>query len=60
MDLQFNKTKTLNKLRLSEINQLYAKIKKGGGEKALQKQHEQGKLTVRERIVYLLDNDDEG
>ena len=59
MDLQFNKNEDTNKLRLSEINQLYAKIKKGGGEKALQKQHEQGKLTARERIAYLLDNDDE-
>jgi hypothetical protein len=39
MDLQFNKNEDTNKLRLSEINQLYAKIKKGGGEKALQKQH---------------------
>ena len=56
MDLQFNKNEDTNKLRLSEINQLYAKIKKGGGEKALQKQHEQGKLTARERIAYLLDN----
>ena len=51
MDLQFNKNEDTNKLRLSEINQLYGKIKKGGGEKALQKQHEQGKLTDRERIA---------
>ena len=36
-----------------------SKKKKGGGEKALQKQKEQGKLTARERIAYLLDNDDE-
>ena len=59
MDLQFNKNEDLNKLRLSEISQLYSKIKKGGGDKALQKQHAQGKLTARERISYLLDNDDE-
>ena len=59
MDLQFNKNEDINKLRLSEIIQLHSKIKKGGGEKALQKQKEQGKLTARERIAYLLDNDDE-
>ncbi len=28
MDLQFNKNEDTNKLRLSEINQLYAKIQK--------------------------------
>ena len=50
MDLQFNKNEDLNKLRLSEISQLYSKIKKGGGDKALQKQQAQGKLTARERI----------
>ena len=50
MDLQFNKNEDTNKLRLSEINQLYAKIKKGGGEKALQKQHEQGKRSEERRV----------
>lgn len=59
MDLEFNKNEDINKLRLAEINQLYTKIKKGGGEKALQKQRDQGKLTARERISYLLDDDNE-
>lgn len=59
MDLQFNKNEDENKLRLSEINQLIAKTKKGGGDKALQKQKDQGKLTARERIAYLLDKDEE-
>ena len=31
-------------------------IRKGGGEKKIQKQHDRGKLTVRERIEYLLDD----
>jgi len=55
MDLEFNKREDQNKLKLSEINRLYNQIKKGGGDKALQKQHDQGKLTARERIEYLLD-----
>jgi len=59
MDLEFNKNEDINKLRLAEINQLYTKIKKGGGEKALQKQRDQGKLTARERISYLLDDDND-
>ena len=36
-----------------------AEIRKGGGEKKIQKQHDRGKLTVRERIEYLLDDPDQ-
>ena len=32
-------------------------VKMGGGEKAIQKQHERGKLTARERVTLLLDPD---
>ncbi|MSN87177.1 acyl-CoA carboxylase subunit beta [Riemerella anatipestifer] len=56
MDLQFNKNEDLNRLKLSEINQLLAKIKKGGGEKRLEKIRSKGKMTARERIDYLLDD----
>jgi acetyl-CoA carboxylase carboxyltransferase component len=35
-----------------------AEIRKGGGETKIQKQHDRGKLTVRERIDYLLDDPD--
>lgn len=59
MDLQFNKNEDENKLRLSEINHLTAQAKKGGGDKALQKQKDQGKMTARERIAYLLDKEEE-
>ena len=31
-------------------------VKEGGGEKKIQKQHDRGKLTARERIDYLLDD----
>lgn len=55
MDLEFNKREDQNKLKLGEINGLLNTIKKGGGEKRLQKQRDEGKLTARERIEYLLD-----
>ncbi|UOE41672.1 acyl-CoA carboxylase subunit beta [Chryseobacterium suipulveris] len=57
MDLEFNKREDQNKLKLAEINRLLAEIKKGGGEKRLQKQRDEGKMTARERIDYLLDKD---
>lgn len=57
MDIEFNKREDQNRLKLSEINQLLAEIKKGGGEKRLQKLREEGKMTARERIEYLLDKD---
>ena len=31
-------------------------IRKGGGEKKIQQQHDRGKLTARERIEYLVDD----
>jgi len=55
MDLEFNKREDTNRLKLSEINQVFGHIKKGGGEKRLQKLRDQGKMTARERIDYLLD-----
>ena len=59
MDLEFNKREDQNKLKLAEINRLLAQIKKGGGEQRLQKQRDEGKLTARERIEYLLDKNSE-
>ncbi|WP_226065676.1 acyl-CoA carboxylase subunit beta [Kaistella polysaccharea] len=55
MNLEFNKREDQNKLKLGAINSLLSEIKKGGGEKRLQKQRDEGKLTARERIDYLLD-----
>ncbi len=55
MDLDFNKREDQNKLKLSEINRLLSEIKKGGGEGRLQKLRDEGKMTARERIEYLLD-----
>ena len=47
MSKQFEKIKQLVELR--------AKARLGGGEKAIEKQHECGKYTARERIEMLLD-----
>ena len=57
MNLEFEKNKDHNKLLLSEINQLYSKIKLGGlNRKNDLKNKAQGKMTARERINFLIDN----
>lgn len=57
MDLNFNKNEDHNKLLLSELKQRFAKVRLGGGEKRIEKLHAEGKMTARERIDYLLDQD---
>lgn len=42
---------------LSKLHSGKKKLDLGGGEQAIEKQHKQGKLTARERILLLLDND---
>jgi 3-methylcrotonyl-CoA carboxylase beta subunit len=41
----------------TELRELEAKLRLGGGPEKIEKQHKQGKLTARERIDLLLDND---
>ncbi|MDC6405770.1 MULTISPECIES: acyl-CoA carboxylase subunit beta [Maribacter] len=55
MDLKFNQNEDKNKLLLSELRKKLAQVQLGGGKAKIAKQHEQGKLTARERIAYLLD-----
>lgn len=55
MDINFNKNEDHNKLLVSELKNKLAQVKLGGGQKRIDKQHAQGKLTARERIAYLLD-----
>ncbi|MCW3072841.1 MAG: acyl-CoA carboxylase subunit beta [Bacteroidetes bacterium] len=57
MDLEFNKNEDKMNLLISAMEQKLAKIYLGGGKSRIDKQHEQGKLTARERIEYLLDKD---
>ena len=39
--------------KIQELIELRAKARLGGGEKAIEKQHERGKYTARERIAML-------
>jgi len=55
MNLEQNRNEDWMKLKLSDTKQYLAKIKLGGGKKAIDKQHEKNKLTPRERIDYLID-----
>ncbi|TRZ45397.1 acyl-CoA carboxylase subunit beta [Robertkochia solimangrovi] len=55
MDINFNKNEDANKLLVSDLKTRFAKVRKGGGDKRIEKQHQQGKLTARERIDFLLD-----
>ena len=56
MDINFNKNEDYNKLLVSDLKRRFAKVKLGGGQKRIDKHHSKGKLTARERIDYLLDN----
>jgi len=42
--------------RAAELREKRAKIKEGGGKQRIQKQHQSGKLTARERIDKLVDH----
>jgi len=56
MDLNFNKNEDYNKLLVSDLRKRFVKVKLGGGQKRIDKHHEKGKMTARERIDYLLDS----
>ena len=57
MNLDFNKNEDHNRQLASDLRQRLAQIYKGGGQKRIDKEHAKGKLTARERIDYLIDND---
>src|SRR6056297_3079232 len=57
MDINFNKNEDHNKLKLSDLKRRLAKVKIGGGKSRIEKHHAKGKMTARERIDYLLDDD---
>ena len=56
MNLKFNKNEDQNKLKLSELRKRYAQVKLGGGKKRIEKHHSKGKMTARERVDYLFDD----
>jgi acetyl-CoA carboxylase carboxyltransferase component len=54
-ELEFNKNDDEMRLKIATLERELAKIYEGGGKKRIEKLHEQGKLTARERIDLLLD-----
>jgi 3-methylcrotonyl-CoA carboxylase beta subunit len=56
MDLEFNKNDDVMRLLISQLEQKLNKVYLGGGKSRIDKMHEQGKMTARERIDYLLDD----
>jgi len=59
MDLEFNKNEDKMRLHLSEMSRRFDVISLGGGKAKIKTQHDQGKLTARERIEYLIDSESE-
>ena len=57
MNIEFNRNEDAMKMLLSNMRRHLYKIYEGGGKKALEKQKEKNKLTPRQRIEYLTDND---
>lgn len=57
MNLEFNKNDDKMRLLISQMEQRLAKVYLGGGKSRIDKMHEQGKMTARERIDFLLDKD---
>ena len=55
MNIEFNKNEDFNRLQIAELRSKSAKVKLGGGKDKINKQHNKGKLTARERIDYLVD-----
>ncbi|MBN1252455.1 MAG: acyl-CoA carboxylase subunit beta [Bacteroidales bacterium] len=55
MDIKFNKNEDTYKMLISDLNQKLEKIHLGGGKKKIEKQHEKGKMSARERIENLID-----
>ncbi|MBI3509680.1 MAG: acyl-CoA carboxylase subunit beta [Bacteroidetes bacterium] len=56
-DITFNKNEDTLKQLISAMEKRFEKASLGGGKTRIEKQHEQGKLTARERTDYLFDKD---
>ena len=57
IDLEKSKNEDALKTLISRMNHRLEKIKLGGGQKKIEKLHSQGKMSARERIDYLTDDD---
>ena len=59
MELEFNKNEDQLKQLCSRLKAKAEQTSLGGGEKKISEQHQKGKLTARERIKHLTDQDSE-
>jgi len=59
MDIEFNRNEDVMKQLISGMERKLEKIYLGGGQTRIDKLHEQGKMSARERIAYLIDKDSE-
>ncbi len=59
MDIEFNKNEDALKQLSFQLKSRLKKIYLGGGESRIKAQHDKGKLTARERIDYLIDDETE-
>ena len=57
MDLEFNKNDDVMRSLIGQMEQRLQTVYLGGGKKRIEKLHEQGKMSARERIDFLLDKD---
>ena len=57
VSIEANRNEDTMKLLLSSMRQKLEKVMQGGGQKRIDKEHEKGKMTARERIAFLLDKD---
>ena len=55
MDIEFNKNEDAMKQLIYRLKKNLERVKLGGGDKKIDSQHKKGKLTARERINYLID-----
>ncbi len=56
--LDFKRNRDANLDMARRITDLEAVLKKGGGDAAVKKQHDKGRMTARERIALVLDSED--
>ena len=54
-ELEKNQNDDAMRLAVSKVNRLFEKIALGGGQKRIDKLHAKGKMTARERINFLID-----
>jgi len=57
INLEENQNIDAMQLAMSRVNHRLDKIYEGGGKKKIEKQHKRGKMTARERVAFLIDDD---